>query len=450
MLASGHNQIDLNPLVSLDRLDDYSLLNVFDLLEFDDLANMATISRRYQQLIIQHYIIPTYGLNQSVILIYISDIEEKTTIFYLPTGEYEDRINLRSNRRSILSVLEAFCPLFSRLIIDSKFVFDIDVMHEVAESANIHCVSIPQKIGIDIPLNKSVNLTFQNAKEIFLRHGERRTAIELDRMFPRMESVTIGLHERIAWNHNFPYLKFVDLVGNYNQLFDLKSFGEQNQQIRGLRIRLNWNPEHLQQVSEIFPNLEYLHIKIGGRYGKSSENDLLSRFRSFLGLKRMIIPRFLNVIRFTMDLSHMFSYSDDWTQHNQPLIQFDQLKTFKLVTNSWNLIDNQIDLVTQNRKLLYVDFSSITLSYAQMIRLVEALPNLEEITLKCVMLQTVEDILSLMQNTNLQSINVIVYSETRSVFLGMTTLPANWSLYKKKDGATVKSITFKRNYNNIV
>ena len=64
-MASSNPIEGANPS-SLDDLDDFSLLSVFDWLSLHNLARLASLSPRYKELIVHHYFNGKYRLHKRI------------------------------------------------------------------------------------------------------------------------------------------------------------------------------------------------------------------------------------------------------------------------------------------------------------------------------------------------------------------------------------------------
>lgn len=135
-----------NQGTTFDQLDDYSLLNIFDLLEFTDLANVATLSERYKQLILHHEIITKYGANKAKFYASISSDDSEAEVSYINANN-GTRIVLSKDHTNLFTILRTFCPIFGQLTISSDCAND-DLLSKVADIVNTHCTNVPQEVII--------------------------------------------------------------------------------------------------------------------------------------------------------------------------------------------------------------------------------------------------------------------------------------------------------------
>lgn len=416
------------------------------------MTNIAVLGSRYQQLIAHHYINPKYGLDPEI-YVRISYAETYTGIYLGPIGHVPKVDRLTTEPIGIHSTLQAFCPIFSHLTINTDYAYDIELLARVAQTVNTYCSKTLQQIIIQYPYNASgLNLSFQNAQYVEIYSVDRMNATEVDAMFPRMEKLVIHFNRLIDLNGHFPHLIHLEVNGNCDNPFDLQAFSEQNPQIRELKADFAWNPKHLEHVNGFFPDLECLHVVFKQSHVTplaSLTESLYSKVGSLWSRKpnKSNTIHFRNVKVFTLDIFLIPFNKSDWIHDGQRLIEFDQLKTFKLRSyfkQSEISKEEQIDLITEYKGVNNVDFSSVELSYEQMRRLVDGLPELEAITLKCEQTEAVDDILRLMQNTKLESITIVVCEWTRKLFLAMKSLPEHWWQIDDDRSSKVMTLAFKR------
>lgn len=153
----------------------------------------------------------------------------------------------------------------------------------------------------------------------------------------------------------------------------------------------------------------------------------------------------------TLDLRSLYDCIDDYfdknrpnfSRHNLASLKFDQLESFKLITDRRKFLDEQIDLLLSNKDLISVDFSSYQLTYKQMLRLVDGLPKLKELTLKFYT-NKLNDLEHLMEKCiELDTINVVVVSgDAQIALLQRTSWPGNWKLHSHQSGQE-KSLTYR-------
>lgn len=442
-------------------MDDYSLLGIFESLDFGDLANVAVLSPRLQQLIERYFIASKYG--QAEIYFSISEKAKDTHTFYEAAGEKPRHIKLASGHVAMFSTMQAFCHLFDRIILHVYDIFDTNFIRDIAYNVNRHCSNTTLEIGMTLN-RQSVDFQFEYATIVKLNSLEPENIAALEKYFPKMEELRIFVTEAFIFNQNVPGLKRFELREQQFGLFDLRAFGEHNSQLRGIKLTIPWHLELLGQVNELFPNLESLDLRFIEADYVPPNNwlSMWSGLKSIIGLapKPVEMVRFRNVRHVTMDIRvwykkpqqfHIVEY-DEWARDVLPKIQYEQLQSYTLITrNSEFSILHQIDLIAQNQGLTSVDIR-YTLTYDQMIRLIDALPKLEVLKLECRSTGMAVDILRLMtRETSLDTILVYADSRRMNVFLGMISMPGDWYLhehfkkkrflYKRSIGVSKRSVS---------
>lgn len=241
----------------------------------------------------------------------------------------------------------------------------------------------------------------------------------------------------------------------------MKIFGEKNPQLRGIKLTVPWHLEYLDHVNELLPNLESLDLTILEKsHNPSKKSSFWSGLKSIVGMAPRPVDavHFRNVKNLTMNICDWYKKPqrlryNEWTFDKMPKIQFERLQSYTLHTrNSQFSILRQIDLIGQNKGLTSVDIR-YPLTYDQMVRLIDALPNLKDLKLECRNGEMVIDILRLMtRETSLDTILVYADSRRMSAFFGMRSMPGNWYLhnnfkkkrflYKRKIGQSKKWSTY--------
>lgn len=198
--------------------------------------------------------------------------------------------------------------MFETLTIRTDYTSPSDnfLIESVAQATNNHCSKIPQKLNIDMD-RENVQFKFAHATNVELRTPERHTAAELDRIFPRMEKLKIHIITSYTLDQNFAHLRYFEVAEKEHRLFDLGPFAKHNRQLRGIYTPLNF--EQLQQLSEMFPKLESLHIRL---LDEISTDSTTSESSPDLGKTANDIDGFRNFVKTSViykKLQHMHTIS---------------------------------------------------------------------------------------------------------------------------------------------
>lgn len=187
-----------------DLMDDYSLLGIFEYLDFGALANIAVLSSRLQQLIERHFIAPKYS--QAVIYLSVSMKDKDTRTFYEAAGENPRHIQLATGHTAMFSTIFSFCHIFDRIILHAYDIYDINFIRNIADSLNNYCSNTTLEIGMT--LNKqTLDFTFEYATLVKLNALEHENLDALSNYFPQMEELRIYVTEAFSFNQQLPNLK---------------------------------------------------------------------------------------------------------------------------------------------------------------------------------------------------------------------------------------------------
>lgn len=364
---------------------------------------------------------PKYHSSQVEIGLYDNG---STISYYTADGTHRESNDINV----ILSKLGAFCPQFSHLTIRThNFPYYYGYTQRIVESVNNFCANVPQTVCITSATKIDQILTFQNASSVILHRATPYNADVINKMFPQMSKLDVFTEHRYSLNGNFPNLQHFGIQENANGLFDLKVFGAFNRQIRSVIVTFDWDLQYLRELNENFPQLENLELV---PLFNGAITTKVSRFFKSLITKPIETIRFRCVSAFTFHIHFLyFRYStsyplgyhhninrEDWVRDRLSVLKFDQLKSYKLITMSKNFVDEQIDLIAENKRLTSVDLSVIELTHGQMERLMTELPTLKEVTLECKSMGTIDNIVRLMNESKLEVVNVNVPEKRRNKY----------------------------------
>lgn len=250
ILFIGHS----NQSRTFDQLDDYSLLNIFDYLELNDLVNVATLNERYKQLILHYQFFSKFISDEAKFYIDLAPKNAETEVSYAPANSV-GRIKLSRGHNNLFSILSVFCSKFGRMFIENHQVDD-DLLHRLADIVNTHCSNVPQTMSIIFSARASPKFTFENVTSLIIRYAfNNGTTLELNKPFPRLTKLSIG--GNLPLNQHLPHLQHFMYDSFYNGQFDLSTFGAYNPQLSSIQLGISWPPfKHLKDISELFSNLE--------------------------------------------------------------------------------------------------------------------------------------------------------------------------------------------------
>lgn len=116
---------------SLENLDEYSLLNIFDLLHFEDLVNVAAVQPRLHHVIRNYYAIHKYHLHEKTIL--IDFLNENYQVMHKETDQ-----ELINSYAGVLQLFRQFGSLIKHLEI-SRFLCNEEKSIEIFQHIGKHC-----------------------------------------------------------------------------------------------------------------------------------------------------------------------------------------------------------------------------------------------------------------------------------------------------------------------
>lgn len=439
-------------------------MGVLDWLDFGDLATVATMGRRNYDIVHKHYL-PKFKLTGKIVVVDISEVDERMTMHYYPSRKGLGCKLLCTGHRQVLSVLATFCPVFKqlRIMLEYKHQFDSDCTRTLANHLNTHCSSVQQFIQIPLIRKPTAHVSFDNVTSVHLMAPGYNKGIVLERNFPRMEHLRIDVHKKFALTAHFPNLREFEMTETYCNIFDWHTLAAQNPQIRSLNVDVCWPTEQLQQLNELFPHLESLHIRVKREISYDlARPSFATLFDTLLRRQPEVVPtreniapvRLQNVKSFTMDISGFYGFvlvasrhfdidADRWAQDRLALIQFGQLDSYKYITSTEAFLDEQVSLILGNPDLVSVDISSLVLPFAYVQRLVDGLPKLKEITWMTDLAEPT-NIVQLMEATSLETIIVAVGHVLKQAFFEMQSLPGQWTLDGLEQDSALPKIAFTR------
>lgn len=357
LTATNATPVNANQIDVFGELDDFSLVIIFESLNFCDLANVAVLNPRYSEIIVTR-ILPKYQLNDGKIDVRLfSNPSNSTAILHWHEKLKEGHSTLARGHNSTYGVLKSFGYVFTQMKI------------HVREQAITDWEELTKYT--DSPDGKHNNVIFPNVIELLLDIDYKNPpTMQLDKVFPHLEQLSIR-----GFISHFPFSfsgssKYLTQFQSREPIYDpdrFKSFLRSNPQLRNLTVPIKWTHNYIREIGEYLPNLEDLHIIYDGSLKGKSSNDNI---------------RMKNVKKFTLELS----YNDDYklAQSSRDVLKtivFDKLETFKMSANIDGISKYLIDLIGQNKNLVRVELAKFEVSDMDLNRLVKQLPKLKDIIL---------------------------------------------------------------------
>lgn len=353
----------------MENLDDFSLLEIFDKLDFFDLVKLSTLGPRFHQIIVDHYIIAEYRLHEKKLYIKIG--------YTVSTHVYpnDDSNSLYTEKEEeVLAVLQYFGNVFNSIKLEI-FALGYKYVEEIQYALNKYCFKTTQEITLHRRLPRvddlNVNFSFLHAADVNIEHFpfEPIEPMRLDISFPRMRKLIID--REVDLIHHYPHLtEFISSIFGWSlNLPGFYDFMRLNPQIRSIDITIYNDAMFLTSLSELLPNLETLSL------GLLSANDYNFDFSS--------IARFKHVKKFNLNVDlHMRPYNS-WTDRLHQIIdsiEFDSLHSFSVQSLNPESFDYLIGLIARNSELKNVSINS-ELSFEQLCRLITPHSKIIELTI---------------------------------------------------------------------
>lgn len=304
-------------------MDDYSLLIIFDKLNFTELLNVADASTIFRELIIDHYMIPKYQLHKKVLRVALSEVyyDSETENFNIYTFSI------------VLRILRNFGHIITKLYFEAA-IYDKAEVAIIAEYVEKYCSrSLVEITGNDYPLSKS-NQSFEKVHIVDFRFSHQMTDFQIHRSYPYVEELKIRTYNPVSDDvlvYPCPYLyklDFHEVQDSKNASF-ITNFLRLNPQLQTLRLEAFVSLELLLVIRDNVPNLTSL--------------TLAHRKNDFFQSKQIIhLP---SVDHFTLDVIWY-----DLGDFERFPITFDNLISLEI--SSLALKGLMIDLVKQNNEIL--------------------------------------------------------------------------------------------------
>lgn len=149
-------------------MDDWSLMQILDFLDFGDLANIASLDPRFHQLILDHYVLTKFDLKGAEAVISISDLftYQARYKFYSSDGKLTQDFQTSSGNNGMLAAV-TFCSIFAKITVKNTRRVDAQHMHQLADDLNKYCSTTSQTVHLSFDWSNST-ATFEYATNIEL------------------------------------------------------------------------------------------------------------------------------------------------------------------------------------------------------------------------------------------------------------------------------------------
>lgn len=238
----------------LDQMDTYSLLGIFDNLNFEELLYTADISARIRDIIETHYMVPKYQIHEKPTFISLYDKSDESSAYLV----IQKTLN-------ILKFLRNFGHNIEKIKFDAYGYGDDDTI--ISEYIAKYCSNSLNEINLydgGYYLLNAANETFNQIRSLHFAVSEKKlNNLEIHRIYPRLERLKIYARRPIASQYlayEFPYLIDLDYSDGESSVdySTLQRLLEANAQLRSLSINMLTTFEALQMIHDNSPALETL------------------------------------------------------------------------------------------------------------------------------------------------------------------------------------------------
>lgn len=401
LISSTTPSENIQDATTLENLDDYALLDIFELLPHKDLFNLAVTSARFRGLIVSHILIREYHVDKEEVRIDIDDYNVKMDVGH----QY-----LSSGYNETIQMLQVFRGFFSQLKI-IYFTHSAVNVEGIVEHINKYCSQAKQEIFVHYMTrykqNAPMNIPFENVSIVYLMAWDQILSLPLHQLFPRMQKLGVT-HSTgdfsTMLDHHFSHLNQFRLRKHLLEEPKLYDFIRLNPQIRQIDTQFLHNYSYFQQMSDTLHELESLHIENYWMCEWPNEINEIARFSHVKKLK----------LSFSNDIFQYANFS-----RVLPRLQFDQLDTLSLEaipqSMTVNISNQLIDFITQFKTLTNLKTVTPEWSYSQLTQLIEALPQVKLLTFKWYPQANVNEFRQfLSENYQIDKITVTLFSKPPS------------------------------------
>lgn len=399
-----------SPLVvptNLVDLDDYSLLGVFDHLDFTELVDMADLDPRLNEIIRYHYMIPKYRINQLAIRFDDCEgthISESSLVIY--------------NVAHILTFLRNFGDLITDLTFHNyNNLFLIEHATEISRHIEKYCSKTLSQFSLINPNYQLISNTqtiFKRVIRLQIWQCNNLDDFQLSQKYPMVEYLYLNtkadLNSLGSLAQSYRRLQHLELI-SYKPLNGgsaVKDLFKLNPQIRHLALRTISDMEMIHFINDNLRQLEKLEII----YSNELNTNISSRVH------------FENVTDFTL-----FEHFTNLRRDDESPFTFDHLESLEITSTEFTR--SVQNLIEQNQKIrkLSVILKLITDDLTRVVSAISSLPDLEELVIKWAVGSGIGDLLRQIEDnqSKLKKITLMVRigSDSDSILAEVT---ANWEL----------------------
>lgn len=336
-------------------MDDYSLLAIFDHLNFNELINMADTHTKFRALILMYYMQPKYKIHINVVYIAMT------------VNNFDGVQNVvLHDVHSVLKFLRIYGHIAKRIKF-SKYLYGNEEVALISRYIAKYCSRTLQELS----LPEGGNYLLSETNEIFDKIQiieftvtmKNTTNLQIHRIYPNMKTLKINTRTPFGsslFAYPCPNLTHLEYSENENsQDFSyLQNLFQTNPQLQSLQFNKLITFQMLEAIRNDLPNLKTLSIT-------RREGDFFDANQTihFVHVRNLILQKIVT----------------DFDGRNEFPITFDDLKSLEIASL---LHPPLIDLIQKNKNIqrLSVMYRGVIDSMQTLLETVRGLDNLNEIT----------------------------------------------------------------------
>lgn len=402
---------------NFQKLDVYTQLDILDKLDFIGLLNLAETNDHFRDLIAEHYMRSKFHLHEKLIILkpLAANAELRANNNVLNVQISEDQI-IFNEANEIFQLLRNFGSILVRLELNGVHSNDF-IMLEIAKHVKEHCSSSVQEIILR-QLNTAITSnwieSFPSVHSVTIHNIKNYENIQIDLMFPMVERLDVKIQQ--AKNSSFLARHFEHLthltmtIGvMYTENPDIESILLANPQLISFHTGHYLTARTATLLSNQCPKLDSLSLANSMYQSYGTEES----------------PIFFPHVK---DFSLKLFNSDQDDPRTFPF-KFQQLQSLTLFAR--NLPDDWIEFIVENNALEIVSIPWVNPTYAQLERIIEALPSLNTIEIGLSEERNILPISRLLNEDN-QLKTVKILAEIFSDYLGIIdSVRGKWCLFDK-------------------
>lgn len=409
------NTANANTANGWDAISDANLLELFEVIDFDNLVAVAEKSDRFRRIIGQHFMSDPLRLHEREIC--IARVPE--------SGLKPVHCHLINGQASALKFLTHFGHMVTRLNVIGHNI-DRAQFDEIGQLIDRHCAATLVGLRLEqvqaMPIGGWHN-TFPKLERFALDRAREAQSLRIDTMFPRLRSLQIERSRTACIGYHFPHLQHLTVdAGLLVENPHLMKALQLNPQIRSLRTDSPFNAQFLRFIGTSVPDLQSFGID----------------YTAFTDAAVDASVRFKNVQDFTLN-AYNLPQSKHFLLH---AFDFPQLTAVEIACRAFG--GEMMAFLKKNVHLATVKIMETTPTYAEWTELMQALPQLKAIHTHWINGGQSAGVLDVMRNENaIETITLTTSTQGRASLLD--ALPDTWRCVGEKETQYEQILTFSRN-----